>query len=151
MTFLQRLQRVSRLGSLSATGRQKPRDDLNMNEENSTESTCFGQHSNQHYTESLPKSISALTGLKQQVVATAITNLLEKRYFSICQLNTCIELVGARKGGDAYKLLSALHCVDYEKMGKDLRDSIPLLINECLRNRENIIEATVVAMNGVDV
>ena len=151
MTFLQRLQRVSQLGSSSATGRQKPRDDLNMNEENSTESTCFGQPSNQHYTESLPKSISALTGLKRQVVTTAITNLLEKRYFSICELNTCIELVGARKGGDAYKLLHALHCVDYEKMGQDLRDSIPLLINECLRNKENIIEATVVAMNGVEV
>lgn len=151
MTFLQRLPQVLQLGSSSATGRQKPRDDLNMNGESSTESTCSGQQSSPYFAESLPRSVSALTETKRLVVTTAISALLEKRHFSICQLDTCIELVGARKGGDAYKLLNALHCVDYSKMAPDLRDSIPLLVNECLRNKENIIEATVVAMNGVEI
>ena len=151
MTFLRRLPQVLRLASSSATGHQKANEPSNTNEESSTASTCSGQQSSPYFAESLPRSVSALTETKRLVVTTAVTALLEKSYFSICNLDNCIELVGARKGGDAYKLLRALHCVDYSKMAPDLRDSIPLLINEVLRNKENIIEATVVAMNGVEV
>lgn len=151
MTFLQRLPRVLRLGSSSGTGYQKANGASNMNEESSTESTCYGQPSNPCLDASLTKSISALTETKRLVVTAAITTLLEKNYFSICELDKCIELVGARKDGDAYKLLRALHCVHYSKMGQELRDSVPLLINEVLRNRENIIEATVVALDGVQI
>lgn len=151
MTFLRRLPQVLRLASSSDTGHQKASEPSNMNGENSTASTCSGQQSSPYFAESLPRSVSALTETKRLVVTTAISALLENRYFSICQLDTCIELVGARKGCDAYKLLHALHCIDYSKMAPDLRDSIPLLINEVLRNKENIIEATVVAMDGVEV
>lgn len=81
----------------------------------------------------------------------AIQNLFERNYFNICALDSALDLVGARQGGDAYRMLHALHCVDYSKMDPELRARIPHLVNECLRQQSNVIEATEVALNGVAV
>lgn len=46
-------------------------------------------------------------------------------------------------------MLHTLHCVDYDKMPPELREKIPHLVNECLRQQDNVIDATEVALKGV--
>jgi len=46
-------------------------------------------------------------------------------------------------------MLHALHCVDYAKMSPELRERIPHLVNECLRQQDDVIAATDVALKGV--
>jgi hypothetical protein len=82
-------------------------------------------------------------------VKQAVQHLFEKNYFSICTLDKVIELVGARQGGEAYRMLHALHCVDFGKMDPELRARIPHLVNECLRQQDNIIDATDIALKGI--
>lgn len=82
---------------------------------------------------------------------TAVRNLFDQNYFSICDLDKIIEIVGARRSGEAYKLLHALHCVNYAKMDPELRAKVPELVNECLRQQANVIEATEVALQGVAI
>lgn len=82
---------------------------------------------------------------------TAVRNLFDKGHFSICDLDKIMEIVGARQSGEAYKLLRALHCVDYAKMQPELRAKVPDLVNECLRQQADVIEATNVALHGVAI
>lgn len=60
-----------------------------------------------------------------------------------------MELIGARKGGQAYQMLHALHCVHYDKMPPELRARIPELVNECLRRKDDVDHATEAALQGV--
>jgi hypothetical protein len=83
------------------------------------------------------------------VVKQAVQKLFESGHFSICQLDKVLEVVGARQSGEAYRMLNALHCVDFGKMDPDLRARIPQLVNECLRQRDNVSDATQVALQGV--
>lgn len=83
------------------------------------------------------------------MVRQAVQKLFENSHFSICDLRNAMEIVGARKGGEAYTLLSALHCVDYAKMDPELRARIPQLVNECLLEADNIVDAADVALKGV--
>ena len=55
--------------------------------------------------------------------------------------------MGSRKSA-AYKKLTALHCVEYADMPKELRDQIPVMINELLLGEEHS-PATKVAMQGI--
>ncbi len=94
---------------------------------------------------------SALPETKRLVVQTAVSHLFKQTHFSICDLRNVMEIVGARKGSEAYKLLQNLHCVDYDKMPPELRERIPHLVNECLRQQDDVIEATSVALEGVRI
>ncbi len=85
------------------------------------------------------------------VVTAAVKDLFDKNYFSICNLDNIIKLVGARAGGEAYQLLKTLHCIDYSKMQQGLRDRLPLLVNECLRNASGVNAATEVALDGIEL
>lgn len=82
---------------------------------------------------------------------TAVRKLFDQGHFSICELDKIIDIVGARQGGEAYKLLRALHCVDYAKMQPELRAKVPELVNECLRQQASVIEAAEVALQGVAI
>jgi Flp pilus assembly CpaF family ATPase len=82
-------------------------------------------------------------------VKQAIKRLFGKGHFDICIVREVSEIVGARRGGDAYKMLRALHCVDYASMEPELRARLPELVNECLRQQDNVIEATEVALKGI--
>lgn len=105
--------------------------------------------SNSTVCENILPFCSALPETKQLVVKQAVKKLFEDRHFSICTLDRAIDLIGARQGGEAYKMLHTLHCVDYDKMPPELREKIPHLVNECLRQQNNVIEATNVALKGV--
>lgn len=88
---------------------------------------------------------------KRLVVQTAVTQLFERKWFSISDLAEIMDLIGARKGSPAYDMLHALHCVHYDKMPPDLRARIPQLVNECLRERDNVQEAAMTALHNVEI
>ena len=92
---------------------------------------------------------SALPETKQLVVKQAVKKLFSSNHFSICDLRNVMEITGSRKNGDAYKLLQSLHCVDYAEMEPALRARIPELVNECLRQQDNVVDATDIALKGV--
>lgn len=144
MSFLS-LWRDSRSDSSAPITSINGSEKMSMKEESSTQ--C-GQFNLKSYDSNLP-AVSSLPETKQLVVKQAIHNLFESRYFNVCNLDSALSIIGARQGGDAYKLLHALHCVDYSKMHPDLRERIPYLVNECLRQQDNVIDATDVALNGV--
>jgi hypothetical protein len=78
-----------------------------------------------------------------------IKSLFEKNYFDVCKLIDVMNMLHAKKGSPAYTMLHALHCVDYASMDPELRVRIPHLVNECLSSRDDVIEATDVALKGV--
>ncbi len=70
--------------------------------------------------------------LKQMAALTALNNMLAEGHFSICTLDKVGKLLGIKPAGDAYNILSSVHCIDYAKMPAELRDAIPDLIQQCL-------------------
>ncbi len=86
---------------------------------------------------------------KRLVVQAAVQKLFEKDWFDICTLDRLLTIVKSRQGGPAYDLLHALHCVHYGKMDPELRARIPQLVNECLRQQDNVVDAAEVALDGV--
>lgn len=137
-------------GSRSASSEPTTLIDTNLSASTSEENlTPSGQFNAKSCASNLP-AVSSLPETKQLVVKQAVQHLFEKGYFSICQLDKAIELVGARQGGEAYRMLHSLHCVDYGRMDPELRARIPHLVNECLRQQDNIIDATEIALQGVN-
>lgn len=138
-------------GSQSASSERTTSTDTSSSSSTSeASSTLSGQFSARSCEANLP-AVSSLPETKQLVVKHAIQNLFEKNYFSICTLDNALAIVGARQGGEAYRMLHALHCMDYSKMNPELRARIPHLVNECLRQQDNVIEATEIALQGVAV
>lgn len=94
-------------------------------------------------------AVSALPETKRLVVQAVMGNLFEKSYFDICTIDKVCKIIGSRKAGEAYNLLSALHCVDYSAMSPELRERIPHLVNECLRQQEKTELVRDVALDGI--
>lgn len=76
--------------------------------------------------------VSQIPETQQLVLRTATRQLFDSRHFSICTVDKLMKLVGTNARTPAYTQLSALHCVDYADMPKDLRERIPHLVRECL-------------------
>lgn len=83
------------------------------------------------------------------MISHALNDLFTKRHFNICQLDAVAELLNVSTKTDAFKLLRTLHCVDYGDMAPELRDRIPLLVNECLAPQAKQHPATDLAMHGI--
>lgn len=94
---------------------------------------------------------SALPETKRLVVQTTVESIFKKDWFDICKLDSVLKIIGARPTGAAYNMLHALHCVHYDKMPPELRERIPHLVNECLRQQDDVIEATSVALAEVRI
>lgn len=92
---------------------------------------------------------SELPETKQLIVQAAVTDLFEKDWFDICVLDKLLKIIDGRKSGKAYDMLRLMHCVHYDRMAPELRDRIPHLVNECLRQKANTDDAAVVALQGV--
>jgi hypothetical protein len=84
------------------------------------------------------------------IVEVSLTKLFKERFFSICQLDSVIKLVGSRKAGDAYNMLCSLHCVDYSEMPAELRNRIPALVGECLSQSSGVTEAVNTVLGYLD-
>lgn len=83
------------------------------------------------------------------MVEAAVTKLFENKWFDICTLDKLLRVIGAREGGQAYDMLHTLHCMHYDKMPPELRARIPQLVNECLRQTDNVKDAAQAALQGV--
>lgn len=95
-------------------------------------------------------SVAHLPETKQLVAKQAIARLFTERYFSICKLDDVIALTGAQRGSEAYRLLRALHCVDWADMDPALRERVPLLVREALLTSQWANDATAVAMSALE-
>ncbi len=87
-------------------------------------------------------NISSMPQVKKLVVQTAINKLFTDKYFSVCTLDRVMEVMNISQNTDAYKQLHALHCVHYSDMTKEMRDVLPLLVNEALKLETINIAAT---------
>lgn len=150
--FFLSLRRASPSGSSPDTGRASKTSSSNTSGA-AWPGSAFSGHTlpEPGSSKSLP-ALASLPETRQLVVQTALDHLFTQSHFSICQLDSVLKIINAPQGSDAYTLLRSLHCVDYAKMPRDLRDRIPHLVNECLRPPE-VLEclATSVALQGVTV
>lgn len=149
MTFFGRLWQAFRSEQSSDTGSQNKSGDLNMSAGNLMELTSFGRTTSKQSGERFFDAIASMEQTKKLVVTAALGKLFDESYFSICTLNNVMDVIGSRRCGEAYTLLHALHCVNYSKMDPELRDRIPMLVNECLRLKTNTAGAVEIATNGV--
>lgn len=110
-----------------ATGLDQKKKGMNMNE---VILTPYGESMWQQCERSL--STHQINETKMMVARVALEKVIKSTYLDICTVNKVIDLLGARRSGEAYKILSTLHCVHYDDMPVTLRERIPLLINEIL-------------------
>lgn len=136
-------------GSRSDSSERTTSTSTNSNSHTTEESWTPSGRSKFTACDSTSLACSALPETKRLVVHTAVANLFENKWFSISDLSEIMELIGARKGGQAYQMLHALHCVHYDKMPPELRARIPELVNECLRRKDDVDHATEAALQGV--
>jgi hypothetical protein len=66
--------------------------------------------------------------IKEMAARSSINNMLKSNHFSICAVDKVADMYGQKAGGEAYQILSALHCVDYSEMEEELRAEIPAMI-----------------------
>lgn len=66
------------------------------------------------------------------VAITALNNMFESGHFSICTIDSVAKVLGVIPDAEAYETLRPLHCVDWQKMPKALRDRVPGLIQQAL-------------------
>lgn len=73
-----------------------------------------------------------MQNLKTLAAVTALNVMMQKNYFSICAIDSVAKMLGVNPKSEAYDILLTLHCVDWDKMPKELKDAVPELIKECL-------------------
>lgn len=149
MTFLQRFLVAWRLVSQLDTGSQNKSGAWSMKEENLTALALFGHTLKSNGEKILFENVASMESTKAMVIKAAVKKIFDTNYFSICDLDNVINLVGSRKQCEAYSLLKALHCIDYQKMPQDLRDRIPMLINECLMVSSGVDSAVNTSLDGI--
>ena len=73
-----------------------------------------------------------MDNLKDLSALTALNNMMEKGWFSICTIDDVAALLEVNPRGETYTILRPLHCIHFDKMPAELRDAIPGLIQQCL-------------------
>lgn len=73
---------------------------------------------------------------KALVAITALNKMFESGSFSICTIDNVAKMLGVIPDAEAYETLRPLHCVDWQKMPKALRDRVPGLIQQALMGGE---------------
>lgn len=69
---------------------------------------------------------------KALIAITALNKMFEGSHFSICTIDKLATMLGVRTTPEVYNQLSALHCVNWNDMPRELRSRVPALIQECL-------------------
>ena len=135
------LSLVSRLGFGSGSSSTNGQENLNTDSTTTRDTAMdYGM---------VTGNISSIPSVKRMVVETALNHLFEKKWFDVCTLREIIEVMGVSRDTDAYKQLSALHCVHYDRMSPEMKQVLPMLINEALKI-PTINIATVEALKGVN-
>lgn len=73
-----------------------------------------------------------IDNLKILAAETALKKMLCGRHFSICEIDQVISLLKTIRGEDEYRILSALHCVNFSEIPKELYREFPNLIKKAI-------------------
>ena len=76
--------------------------------------------------------MSNLTNFQAQVAEIAIEQLFIKDYFSICDFDKIVDLIGIKVNKKDRATLYCLHCVDWKSMPESLRILVKEKIREML-------------------
>lgn len=141
---------ASRLAFSSAPLSARPTENLNTRRDDSMASTSSGPTLLQHSPTASWPNVAHLSETKQLVAQQAISRLFTDSHFSVCKLDDVIKLTGAQRDSEAYRLLRALHCVNWSDMDPALRERVPLLVREALLTNQWAQSATAVAMSALE-
>lgn len=75
-----------------------------------------------------------MSDLQVMAAEAALKKMVDSSHFSICTLDKIIEMMGVKPDREAYRILSTLHCVDYNQMRPELLQALPDLIATVLRS-----------------
>lgn len=70
--------------------------------------------------------------MRALAAATIINKTLTQSFFSICDIDRAAAVLSRNQYCEEYEILRTLHCVDYSKMPRALRERVPDLIRTCL-------------------
>lgn len=70
--------------------------------------------------------------LKMMAAITALNAMMQKGWLSMSTIDRVGEMLSINPKGEAYRILAPLHCVDFDKMPRELVEQIPMLIQQCL-------------------
>ncbi len=74
------------------------------------------------------------TDVKALAALTALNEMFAGSHFSICTIDTVAKMLGVQPEQEAHDTLRALHCINWNKMPRQLRDQVPALIQQALGN-----------------
>lgn len=64
---------------------------------------------------------------------TLVDMITKKSYFDICTLDKALKNMGVQaQCGKSYGILNSLHCMDYKDMPLELRQNIPMLVQNVI-------------------
>ena len=66
--------------------------------------------------------LKIMEDIQKQVVKIALRKLFTAKHFSICDIDKCLKLSQIIPNKKDYDTMSALHCIDYSDMNKDVRE-----------------------------
>ena len=73
---------------------------------------------------------------KALIAITALNKMFAGAHFSICTIDSIAEMLGVIPDGEARRQLKPLHCMDWSDMPRDLRQRVPILIQQALAGDE---------------
>lgn len=73
-----------------------------------------------------------MDNIQEMAAMTALNDMFKRGHFSICTIDSIAKMANVNPKGRAYDILHTLHCVDFDKMPKELREEVPNMIRECL-------------------
>lgn len=85
--------------------------------------------------------------VKVLAAEAALRKMIQSGHFDICCIRNVCEMLDIVADRDSMKILTTLHCVDYNQMSPDLLAELPTLIHRVLNSprfdasRINILES----------
>ena len=73
-----------------------------------------------------------MDNIQEMAAMAALNHMFKQGYVSVCTIDKVAKLMNVNPRGRAYDVLSTLHCVGFDQMPQELKESIPGMIRECL-------------------
>src|SRR5690606_11729581 len=75
-----------------------------------------------------------VSNIQLMAAEAALGKMLRGNYFDICTIDRITTMLCIKPDRKAYDILSALHCVHYSDMSRELLDALPELIHKVLQS-----------------
>ena len=79
-----------------------------------------------------------MENLDKIIIQTALDEMLKSSYFSVCTIDKCLKVANIKPKQIPYDRISALHCMKYNVMPKELYDSLPQMLAEVFDGYEKL-------------